>query len=306
MRELHIAVPANDAAFETGDVLQHTIRHCFPIFIVDPDWRRRAGIAHSIQEGRMIVAYPFESYEELPDVEPAEGLVLIADVHGLVGEVATHLRTAGWSLPFIAYGPADGPHRVVEAMRRGACDYIEWPGSADALLHSIERAAAAGSQGQSIPQVADNHSLRLRKLTNREDQVANAMTGGLSIDEVARLLNISSKTVQVHLASIRRKSIASPSSPGLRAGAGSTNLLPGSGLSAPDALLAGNPRLASLSRRERQVLAHVTAGLSNKQIAQRLNISPKTVETHRANLLVKLGARNTVDAVRMAIDGGLA
>lgn len=63
-------------------------------------------------------------------------------------------------------------------------------------------------------------------------------------------------------------------------------------------------RLAPLSPREREVLIHVSRGDSSKIIARNLDISPRTVELHRANLLNKLEAHSTAEAVRIAMEGG--
>lgn len=59
--------------------------------------------------------------------------------------------------------------------------------------------------------------------------------------------------------------------------------------------------IATLSNREREVLDWLTAGHSNKSIARSLDISPRTVEIHRANMMAKLGAGHPADAVRMRL-----
>ncbi len=64
-------------------------------------------------------------------------------------------------------------------------------------------------------------------------------------------------------------------------------------------------RVASLSPRERQVLDGLVAGLSNKAIARAHDISPRTVEVYRANLMVKMQAASLSDLVRMAMRAGL-
>ncbi|HYQ73334.1 MAG TPA: response regulator [Gammaproteobacteria bacterium] len=51
-------------------------------------------------------------------------------------------------------------------------------------------------------------------------------------------------------------------------------------------------RLAGLTDREREVLGHILSGLTSKEIARELKVSPRTVDTHRKNLLRKLGAGN--------------
>ena len=60
-------------------------------------------------------------------------------------------------------------------------------------------------------------------------------------------------------------------------------------------------RFDSLSGRQRQVMELTVAGLSNKEIAQQLEISTKTVENHRAWVMERIGARNLADLVRMAM-----
>ncbi|MBU6473301.1 MAG: response regulator [Alphaproteobacteria bacterium] len=60
-------------------------------------------------------------------------------------------------------------------------------------------------------------------------------------------------------------------------------------------------RFASLTERERQVLDLLAAGRPNKVIAYELDISPRTVEIHRARVMEKMGARNLAELVRMVV-----
>jgi two-component system response regulator FixJ len=52
------------------------------------------------------------------------------------------------------------------------------------------------------------------------------------------------------------------------------------------------------------VLDHLVTGSPHKVIAHALNISPRTIEVHRARIMQKLGARNLADLVRMTMAGG--
>lgn len=61
-----------------------------------------------------------------------------------------------------------------------------------------------------------------------------------------------------------------------------------------------------LTRREIQVLECMANGMSNKEIGRSLEISPRTVEIHRANLLRRLGVQHTSEAIRIAIEAGLS
>lgn len=64
-------------------------------------------------------------------------------------------------------------------------------------------------------------------------------------------------------------------------------------------------RLDSLTLRERDVLAFVAMGYSSREIGKELGISAKTVEIHRANLIKRLGIRNTTEAVHIAYEARL-
>jgi len=64
-------------------------------------------------------------------------------------------------------------------------------------------------------------------------------------------------------------------------------------------------RLAKLTSREREVLEGLARGLPNKTIAYDLNISSRTVEVHRANLMSKLEVRSLSDALRIAFAAGM-
>jgi two-component system response regulator FixJ len=64
-------------------------------------------------------------------------------------------------------------------------------------------------------------------------------------------------------------------------------------------------RIASLSPRERQVMDGLIAGLSNKLIARDYDISPRTIEVYRANVMTKMQASSLSELVRLAMRGGV-
>ena len=61
-------------------------------------------------------------------------------------------------------------------------------------------------------------------------------------------------------------------------------------------------RLDSLTKREKEVMQLVVAGMLNKDIAKILEISIKTVEVHRANVMDKMSVKSVADLVRMSLD----
>lgn len=64
-------------------------------------------------------------------------------------------------------------------------------------------------------------------------------------------------------------------------------------------------RVASLSPRERQVMEGLVAGLSNKLIARDYDISPRTIEVYRANVMTKMRAGSLSELVRLAMRAGM-
>jgi len=63
-------------------------------------------------------------------------------------------------------------------------------------------------------------------------------------------------------------------------------------------------RVESLTEREREVLDLLTTGKQNKQIAQDLGVSPRTIEIHRARVMEKMDAQSVAELVRMMLDLG--
>jgi two-component system, LuxR family, response regulator FixJ len=153
---------------------------------------------------------------------PAGGVCAVSDVRmpGMSGlELLEELKRRGHRFPVIfVTAHADVP-LAVEAMRRGAVNFIEKPFAGEVLIHAIRSA----TQEELAPSVS---------------------------------------------------AMALPATQ-------------------------PNPRLAALTRRERQVLELVVAGKFNKTIADVLGISIKTVELHRASLMAKLGVRTLPDLVKV-------
>lgn len=65
------------------------------------------------------------------------------------------------------------------------------------------------------------------------------------------------------------------------------------------------PKLALLTEREREILVLIAEGLSNTKVGERLFISPRTVDTHRTNLMKKLEVHNIAGLIRYAYRHGL-
>ncbi|MCK1380550.1 helix-turn-helix transcriptional regulator, partial [Bradyrhizobium sp. 24] len=60
------------------------------------------------------------------------------------------------------------------------------------------------------------------------------------------------------------------------------------------------PGRPPLTVREREVLSELIGGRSTKEIADRMDLSPRTIESHRVNIMQKVGAKNPAELVRLA------
>ena len=85
----------------------------------------------------------------------------------------------------------------------------------------------------------------------------------------------------------------------------SVNILSGVMRKAPGERGAGSARKNSLTAREKEIMGLIVGGQSSKEIATKLFLSLATVETHRANLMTKIGAHNVAQLVRYALDHDL-
>lgn len=65
-----------------------------------------------------------------------------------------------------------------------------------------------------------------------------------------------------------------------------------------------NEELAKLSKRQREILQDLSAGLSNKMIAATRGLSEYTVKDHRKAIYARLGIHNAAQATRLAVTGG--
>ena len=66
-----------------------------------------------------------------------------------------------------------------------------------------------------------------------------------------------------------------------------------------------SPLLAELTARELEVIKYISQGLTNQQIAKELFISPRTVDTHRTNIMRKIDVHNVASLIRFAFQNGL-
>jgi FixJ family two-component response regulator len=195
------------------------------IFVVDDDPSAREAIASLLKQAGFRVTLFADGASVIEAARAASPACIVLDLHmpgGSCLDVLARLDARHYAAPIIVVsGHSDVPG-VVEAIKRGAFDYIEKSRARDALVPGVYDAIAAATKRTAEP------------------------------GPVNRPL---------------------PAFPGA----------------------------SSLTPREHEVLAHIFDCASNKEAATKLGISRRTVEIHRAHIMHKLGARNSVDLMRIVL-----
>lgn len=176
------------------------------IHVVDADPRNRAALARSIFE----LGHHAEVYEdalELISHMPRHGIVLAHDdapVGGIAGLVDRMADSGAW-LPIIAMEAEPDIERVVAAMRAGAFDYLAQPPEPGALEAAIARVTKEASvQADQRRRALDARS-RIAMLSTREREVLDRLAQGSSNKAIARDLDISPRTVEIHRSNMMDK-----------------------------------------------------------------------------------------------------
>lgn len=147
-----------------------------------------------------------ENFLEVHDPKRKACMLLDLRLPGMSGmQLQAHLAATGADLP-IAVVTAHGDIPIaVQAMRAGAIDFIEKPARADHLLEAVK--TACGLLHNRAPAVVPKSIVadRMAKLTDREKDVLHLLLDGKLNKEIAAVLEISQRTVEVHRSRIREK-----------------------------------------------------------------------------------------------------
>jgi RNA polymerase sigma factor (sigma-70 family) len=178
------------------------------VFVVDDDRSIRQAMQLLLQSVGLH-AETFASGDEfLGQFDAARPGCLVLDIRmpGLGGlELQERLMAAGSSLPIIFItGHGDVP-MAVEAMQKGAFDFVQKPFRDQELLERISEALSSDRQSRSEQAKRAEVAARLQKLTNREREVMDLVVTGKPNKVIAYELGVSQRTVEIHRARVMEK-----------------------------------------------------------------------------------------------------
>jgi FixJ family two-component response regulator len=178
------------------------------VFIVDDDDAVRRFLSGLIESVELRVEAFASAQDFLEVYEPGRPGCLVLDVRmpGMSGlELQRELADQAIDLPVIILTGHGNVQLAVHAMQAGAIDFVEKPFDNELLLDRIQRAVAenvrAGSERIKRIEIAE----RMQLLTPREREVLDLVVAGQTNKGVARHLDISEKTVEIHRANVMRK-----------------------------------------------------------------------------------------------------
>ncbi len=178
------------------------------VFIVDDDDAVRRFLSGLIESVELRVEAFASAREFLEAYEPGRPGCLVLDVRmpGMSGlELQRELADQAIDLPVIILTGHGNVQLAVHAMQAGAIDFVEKPFDNELLLDRIQRAVAenvrVGSERIKRIEIAE----RAQLLTPRERQVLDLVVAGETNKGVARHLDISEKTVEIHRGNVMRK-----------------------------------------------------------------------------------------------------
>ena len=178
------------------------------VLIVDDEKHTREGLQQALQE-HYDVSVAGSADEAFNLMEAQEFEVIITDLRmpgksGLkVIDKALTLSNKPAVLMMTAYGNVES---AVEAMKRGAVDFLTKPVDGSVLLARVQKALEQGLLLQKQAEAFQSIALRLAALTEREREVMKLAVAGLTNKEIAQRLGISYRTVEIHRTHVMHKS----------------------------------------------------------------------------------------------------
>jgi FixJ family two-component response regulator len=178
------------------------------IFVIDDDASVRKSLSRLLRSLRFDVE-TFASAEQFLERESYQGIgCIVLDVRmpGLSGmDLQDELNRAGHNLPIVFITGHGEIPMSVQAMKRGAVDFLSKPFDDKELLRSVDEAVATARRIVAERADKDDALRRVELLTPREREIVRYVISGLLNKQIAYRLNIAEKTVKVHRGHIMEK-----------------------------------------------------------------------------------------------------
>lgn len=182
------------------------------VFIVDDDPSIREGLVNLLESVRVPArSYPTaEAFEKEWNPANAGCLLLDARLPGISGvEFQEQLQKSGIALPVIFMTAHGDVPMVRKVMKAGAVEFLVKPFQKEELLQAVEQAFALDRARRKADDIMTTVHARLEALTERERQVMELVTAGMTNKEIADRLCLSIVTVKLHRGQMMRKMQAS-------------------------------------------------------------------------------------------------
>ncbi|HEV2326754.1 MAG TPA: response regulator [Terracidiphilus sp.] len=182
------------------------------VFIVDDDPSIREGLVNLLESVRVPArSYPTaEAFEKEWNPANAGCLLLDARLPGISGvEFQEQLQKSGIALPVIFMTAHGDVPMVRKVMKAGAVEFLVKPFQKEELLQAVEQAFALDRARRKADDIMTTVHARFEALTERERQVMELVTAGMTNKEIADRLCLSIVTVKLHRGQMMRKMQAS-------------------------------------------------------------------------------------------------
>lgn len=178
------------------------------VFIVDDDEGSRSSI-ECLFNVHGIACITFESAEKFFEgrtEQPIGCIVTDLNMTGMSGlELYQKTRELGWTIPTIVVTAFGEVSSCAIALKSGVLDYLEKPVPTEALITRVKECLAASLQGLEVEIAKQAAKVKLKKLTNKENEVLELLVAGNSMKNIAAEFGTSFQAVSRHRQRILEK-----------------------------------------------------------------------------------------------------
>lgn len=165
--------------------------------VIDKDAHSRNLIYRMLSNFRY--TFPVEMPSEVEPYWPSNSWIIVRDQDDSLEQVTSYLRSLEMYHPVIAYGQTSVGNLNL-LFNQGLTGYICWPDSDGSFLDQLRNCMTEAGQRVKQARASANALHRLKALSARESQVIKWMSEGKSNKEIAKILNISPRTIEIHRA----------------------------------------------------------------------------------------------------------